>query len=588
MVKIIDNYILEREIGKGQFGSVFKGYNKVNGVDIAVKSIARDKLKGKFYELLENEIRVLRACDNINIIKLYDIKKTQNNIYLVTEYCNEGDLMQYLKEKKRLTEEEAVDFLIQIVNAFKTLTKNKIMHRDFKLANILKHNGMIKIADFGFAKLLGSDSLAATMLGSPLNMAPEVLDGKHYDNKADIWSVGTCFYELIFGRPPYVGQNIIDLTRNIKTKPLTINRKICDISALAEDLLRKMLVVDPSKRIDWEGIFNHKLLTYQDEEVKKDLEETLNGEDMMLNMSRFYVKNNKVITHVADISKKEDLNNFAALMAQQGAKKQAQGEGFKGIVVNRNKAREDDDVTCASKDTSCSEESKGDSLMTEETRREVLIKTYKRNSNRLLHERNKYVFLASVTEDAITAKNRTSDLVGFLLIKKLFVLITQLKQILQNKTNIFSLGEFETYVKTRDYSDICSYVAREYDVFKVYYESMQENVKKSISQKKYERLSKDFVDALAYSTPESVDRVYNKTLLEYVNEVKDGLKPEQKKDKKIWLHLNQIMDCLELDAVFTFGSGANQFNFKLYYEEIKQQETETIMTMVLKKMAKKY
>lgn len=100
MVKIIDNYILEREIGKGQFGSVFKGYNKVNGVDIAVKSIARDKLKGKFYELLENEIRVLRACDNINIIKLYDIKKTQNNIYLVTEYCNEGDLMQYLKEKR--------------------------------------------------------------------------------------------------------------------------------------------------------------------------------------------------------------------------------------------------------------------------------------------------------------------------------------------------------------------------------------------------------------------------------------------------------------------------------------------------------
>lgn len=89
------------------------------------------------------------------------------------EYCNEGDLLQYQKEKKYLTEDEAIEFLIQILNSFKTLVKNKIMHRDFKLANILKHNGNIKIADFGFAKLLGNDNLASTMLGSPLNMAPE-------------------------------------------------------------------------------------------------------------------------------------------------------------------------------------------------------------------------------------------------------------------------------------------------------------------------------------------------------------------------------------------------------------------------------
>lgn len=89
---------------------------------MAIKAISRKSLKGKFYELLENEIKVLRACNNVNIIKLFDIKKTTNNIYLVLEYCNEGDLQQYLKQKKRLTEEEAVEFLLQIFNAFKTLT----------------------------------------------------------------------------------------------------------------------------------------------------------------------------------------------------------------------------------------------------------------------------------------------------------------------------------------------------------------------------------------------------------------------------------------------------------------------------------
>jgi serine/threonine-protein kinase ULK/ATG1 len=129
--------------------------------DVAVKVIKRENLKGTIYtklgklnELLENEIKVLRTCNNMNIVKLYDIKKTPNNFYLIMEYCNEGDLADYLKTKKILTEDEAVDMLMQILNAFKTLVKNKILHRDFKPANILKHDGELKIADFGFSKLL--------------------------------------------------------------------------------------------------------------------------------------------------------------------------------------------------------------------------------------------------------------------------------------------------------------------------------------------------------------------------------------------------------------------------------------------------
>ncbi len=93
MPKIVDNYVLERKIGSGQFGDVYKGYNKLNNMDIAIKCVKRASLKGKFHELLENEIKVLRSCNNENIIKLYDIKKTANNFYLMLEYCNEGDLL---------------------------------------------------------------------------------------------------------------------------------------------------------------------------------------------------------------------------------------------------------------------------------------------------------------------------------------------------------------------------------------------------------------------------------------------------------------------------------------------------------------
>lgn len=93
-----------------------------------------------------------------------------------------------------------MEFLVQILHGFKTLVKNKIMHRDFKLANILLHDGQVKIADFGFAKLLTEEEFTKTILGSPLNMAPEVINGKEYNNKADIYSIGVCFYELLFGK----------------------------------------------------------------------------------------------------------------------------------------------------------------------------------------------------------------------------------------------------------------------------------------------------------------------------------------------------------------------------------------------------
>ncbi len=156
---------------------MYKGYNKNTGEDVAIKVVNRANLKGKFYELLENEIKVLRACDNENIIKLYEIKKTQNNIYLMIEYCNEGDLFQLLKKRQKLTEEEVIEILIQLLNAFKTLIEKKVMHRDLKLANILLHNGAVKVADFGFSKILSEEAWTATMLGSPLNMAPEILAG---------------------------------------------------------------------------------------------------------------------------------------------------------------------------------------------------------------------------------------------------------------------------------------------------------------------------------------------------------------------------------------------------------------------------
>jgi serine/threonine-protein kinase ULK2 len=178
----------------------------------------------------------------------------------------------------------------------------------------MRHNNLIKIVDFGFSKILDNDS---KMLGSPLNMAPEILNGDKYDNKADIWSVGTVFYELLFGKPPFVASNIIDLLKNIKSKKLEMDLRINAISTTCQDVLRRMLIVDPKERISWEELFQHQINFYQEENLKKELDKSFMTNNLSLSMSKFYIKNNVVIDHPSEIDKKKELNEFAIEQAKK-------------------------------------------------------------------------------------------------------------------------------------------------------------------------------------------------------------------------------------------------------------------------------
>lgn len=589
MPKQVDNYVLERKIGAGQFGEVFKGYNKVNGQDVAVKVVRRDLLKGKFLELLENEISVLKSCSNNNIIKLYDMKKTANNFYLILEYCNESDLGVYLKQKKYLTEDEGVEYLLQIFNAFKTLTKDNIMHRDFKLANILKHNGTIKVADFGFAKLLGEEGTAATMLGSPLNMAPEVLDGAVYNNKADIWSVGTVFYELLFGRPPFMATNIVELKRNVKTKKLEFPRKINNISAECEDVIKKMLTVDPNKRITWEELFVHKINFYREDNIKKDLEKSLAQDDnLLMNMSKFYINNNKVVQHVADINKKQELNDFTRDVAK-GKKK----ESYKGPIFNKKTLQlEEEEKANVSNNKASSpkgnDQDSGDlsDLTNQETSSEALTKNIKRSSNRILHERNKYAFLASVAEEAVSKNLKNSLNVGLVLTKKLALMIHQLLKDLKNNVNIFKLDAWDIYVKSKEYKAIIDYLVGECDMFDAYYKGMFDKAT-SYKNPNAGKVKTNFFPIMEKGSEEEVTVVYNETLKEFLDEIFESLKKakDAEEARALWLHADQIADCLTLDENFKFeDSNQKQFNFGRYYDEVKLLELDKLSARVKSKV----
>jgi len=136
------------------------------------------------------------------------------------EFCDGGDLETYLKKKKRLTEDEATTFLKQILNGFRGLHEVNAMHRDFKVANVLLHQGICKIADLGFAKQLEKKKTTSTILGTSLTMAPELLRSKTYGMEADIWSVGVVYYQLLYGKYPFNGFSDEDILKKIEsTKP---------------------------------------------------------------------------------------------------------------------------------------------------------------------------------------------------------------------------------------------------------------------------------------------------------------------------------------------------------------------------------
>jgi serine/threonine protein kinase len=142
------------------------------------------------------------------------------------------------------------------MNAFKSLSTNNILHRDIKPDNILIKSGHLKLADFGFCKrMAGPDDLTQTILGSPVYMAPEVLNGDMYNIKADIWSLGVVLFEMLFGFCPFNEGSMSDFLKHMDNFKIQIPTHINPISNITEGLLRRMLEKDHFKRISWEDLF---------------------------------------------------------------------------------------------------------------------------------------------------------------------------------------------------------------------------------------------------------------------------------------------------------------------------------------------
>ncbi|KAF2083227.1 Pkinase-domain-containing protein [Saccharata proteae CBS 121410] len=227
---------------------------------------------------LEREIVIMKLLEHGNIVKLYDVWENRSELYLIMEYVSGGELFDYIDECQGMKEIEVVYLFRQIVAALLYCHRLHIHHRDLKPENILldRNTFQIKLADFGMAALQPEGRWLTTPCGSPHYAAPEVLRYKKYDGgQADVWSCGVILFLMLVGRPPFAyPEGKEDLNHLFKLIAKAQFEMPDDLSIEAQDLIGKILVPDPKRRITIEGIWNHPFLHKYNEEFGYGPEES--------------------------------------------------------------------------------------------------------------------------------------------------------------------------------------------------------------------------------------------------------------------------------------------------------------------------
>lgn len=251
----MDDYKLIQQIGEGSFGRVFKARRKYTGRMVAIKTIAKGDMKEEDLINFRREVDILKKVDHPNIMRLLEYFETESEFCLVTE-LGRGDLFQVIADMQKLPEEELRPIAAQLVSALNHLHQKKIIHRDLKPQNILvSDNCSIKLCDFGFARALSRTTLVLNSIkGTPLYMAPELVQEHPYTEKIDIWSLGIILYELYYGRPPYFTDSIYKLIKMIINEPIVWPGPISDNF---KDFILRALVKDPDSRWSCDRLINH-------------------------------------------------------------------------------------------------------------------------------------------------------------------------------------------------------------------------------------------------------------------------------------------------------------------------------------------
>jgi len=262
---INDKYIMGEEIGRGGFSVVREATCREDGEKYAVKIVEKTLIQDEI-KLLRREIEIMKQVEHENILKLIEIFEDDEKVYIVMELVDGSELFDRIVNKGYYSEKSTVHIVKQILNAVKYLHSKNIAHRDLKPENLLCSgsgaNEIVKIADFGLSKLFSGDEELTTSCGTPGYVAPEVLMSESYDKSVDMWGIGIITYILLAGYPPFYGDNDTQLFEKIMNADYDFDDECWDdVSELAKDFIRHLLVKNPDERFTAEQALDHLWIT---------------------------------------------------------------------------------------------------------------------------------------------------------------------------------------------------------------------------------------------------------------------------------------------------------------------------------------
>ncbi|XP_026742685.1 serine/threonine-protein kinase fused [Trichoplusia ni] len=251
----MESYVVISFIGEGSFGRVFKAKHKETDAVVALKVIRKKGRSVKDLKNLRQECDIQRQLKHPNIIRMIDSFDTESELVVVTEYA-EKELHSILAKEGCLNEDQVKKITWDLVSALYYLHSHRVLHRDLKPQNVLlDSSGCAKLCDFGLARIMtNATHILTSIKGTPLYMAPELIEEKPYDHQADLWSLGCIVYELIAGQPPFCTMSIWQLVRMIRHKPV---QWPSFITTDARSFLQGLLHKDPMKRMTWPEILEH-------------------------------------------------------------------------------------------------------------------------------------------------------------------------------------------------------------------------------------------------------------------------------------------------------------------------------------------
>ena len=279
----MNNYKILKTLGEGGYGKALLAKRKADSSLFVIKAIKLSNLSDQEKRDAINEVSVLSSLRHPNIVEYIDSFTETETLYIVMEYADDGDLSLKIRNRNRklFSENEILNIFAQLSLAIKYIHDRKILHRDLKCQNIfLTKQGQVKLGDFGIAKVLDhTTQFCRTQIGTPYYLSPEMCEGKNYDSKTDMWSLGCILYEMCTLRKAFDGRNINNILSNIvrgQYQPIP-SMYSKELKQMVHALLQKDPRMRPSaNQIVASPIIRSKLVSFiSDAELKKELEHTV-------------------------------------------------------------------------------------------------------------------------------------------------------------------------------------------------------------------------------------------------------------------------------------------------------------------------